>query len=73
MQKENISLGKKDVFHDQDSFCSSILYAAKFNFVDKRSKMVIQKETIYEDFFIVARVLFKYFTVKLNKLLGKIC
>ena len=35
--------------------------------------MVIQKETIYEDFFIVARVLFKYFTVKLNKLLGKIC
>ena len=37
-------------FHDRDSVCSSILYAARFRFVDRMSKMVIQKETIYEDF-----------------------
>ena len=38
------------IFHDQDSVCSLILYAARFRFIDRMSKMVIQKETIYEEF-----------------------
>ena len=38
------------IFHDQDSFCSLMLYAARFHFEDRKSKTVIERETIYEDF-----------------------
>ena len=38
------------IFHDQDSFCSLILYAARSHFVDRKSKTTIEGETIYEGF-----------------------
>ena len=60
------------IFHDQDNVCSSILYAARFHFVDKRSKMVIQKETIEKRFFLVVGVLLKYLTIKSNMFLGRL-
>ena len=31
-------------FYDQDRACSSILYTVRFNFVDRSSKIMIQKE-----------------------------
>ena len=39
------------ISHDQDSFYSSILYAARFRFEDRKRKTAIDRETIYEDFF----------------------
>ena len=32
------------IFHDQDSFCNLILYAAGFHFVDRKNKKVIERE-----------------------------
>ena len=39
------------IVHGRDSFCSMILYAAKFHFVNRKSKMVTGRETICEGFF----------------------
>ena len=36
------------IVHGRDSFCSLILYAAKFHFVNRKSKMVTGRETIYD-------------------------
>ena len=38
------------IIHGRDSFCSLILYAAKFHYVNRKSMMVIGRETIYEGF-----------------------
>ena len=60
------------IFHDQDSFCGLILYAARFHFEDRKSKTAIEGERPFMKVFLVARVLFRHLIVKLNIYLGKL-